>query len=86
MDCLICASLTRAYAAGLRDYIDARSSAFYLVSKKLAARMNVDMERARYELEEHRLRCVSPATVIAPSPEMGVPSSSRGLAAWAGAA
>lgn len=81
MDCLICASLTRAYAVGLRDYIDARSSAFYLVSKRLAARNNVDMERARYELEEHRLRCASAATVIAPSPEKDVLSSSRGLAA-----
>jgi hypothetical protein len=82
MDCLICANLTRAYAVGLRDYIDARSSAFYLVSKRLADRKNVDMERARYELEEHRrLRCVSAATVIAFSPEKDVPSSSRGLAA-----
>lgn len=81
MDCLICASLTRAYAVGVRDYIDARSSAGYLVSKRLAARKNVDMERAKYELEEHRLRCVSGATVIAPSPERDVPSSSRRLAA-----
>jgi len=54
---------------GLADYIKARSSASYLVSKRLAARKNVDMERAKYDLEEHRLRCVSATLVIEPSPE-----------------
>jgi hypothetical protein len=81
MDCAICASLTRAYAAGLSDYIDARSSAGYVVSRRLAARMNVDMERARYELEEHRLICVSAVTVMSPFPERDVSISSRRLAA-----
>src|ERR1039457_2806162 len=59
MDCPICRDLKRAYEAGLSEYIEARSSAYFQLSKRLAAQKNVEMERARYELEEHQLRCVS---------------------------
>ena len=59
MDCPICRDLERAYEAGLSEYIEARSSACFRVCTKLAAQKNVEMERARYELEEHRLLCVS---------------------------
>ena len=55
MDCPICRDLERAYKADLSDYGVARSSACYRVSTELAAQKNVDLERARYELEEHRL-------------------------------
>jgi hypothetical protein len=58
MDCLICANLERAYEARLSEYVEARTSVCYRVSTKLAAKRNVDMERARYELEEHRSACV----------------------------
>jgi len=70
MDCLICKDLTSAFEAGLSEYIEARSSACYLVSKRFAAKKNVDMERARYELEEHRLLCVSAVRVLAFLPEL----------------
>ena len=58
MDCLICANLERAYEARLSEYVETRTSVCYRVSTRLAAKRNVDMERARYELEEHRAACV----------------------------
>jgi len=65
MDCLVCKNLKRAYEVGLSEYIEARSSASYGVSTDLAAFKNVEMERAKDELEEHRLVCVSVVRVIA---------------------
>jgi hypothetical protein len=59
MDCPICRDLERAFAATQGEYVEARLSACYRVCRKFAARMNVDMERAKYELEEHRCVCVS---------------------------
>jgi hypothetical protein len=64
MECSICANLERAYVTSLSEYMEARSSVGYRVSTKLAAQKNVEMERARYELEEHRSVCVS--SVMAP--------------------
>jgi hypothetical protein len=64
MDCSICVNLERAYVTSLSEYIEARSSVGYRVSTKLAAQKNVEMERARYELEEHRALCTS--RVVAP--------------------
>jgi hypothetical protein len=55
--CPICGVLQRDYENKLGEYIAARSSAVYGLSKKLAAQKNVEMERARYELEEHRIVC-----------------------------
>ena len=80
MDCSICTDLARAFEAGLSEYIAARSSACYQVSKRAAAEKNVDMERAKYELEEHWLVCVS-VKVPALLPEPGVITSLRQLAA-----
>jgi len=59
MGCSICGNLEQAYEAVLSEYIEARSSVRYRVSTLLAAQKNVDMERARYELEEHRHVCAS---------------------------
>jgi hypothetical protein len=59
MSCSVCGSLEQAYEAVLSEYIEARSSVRYRVSTVLAAQKNVDMERARYELEEHRRACAS---------------------------
>ena len=81
MDCSICLDLAGAFEAGLSEYIEARSSACYQVSKGPSAKKNVDMERARYELEEHRLVCVSAASVLALLPEPDVTTSLRQLAA-----
>ncbi len=67
MGCSICQNLEQAYQAVLGEYIEARSSVRYRISTELAAQKNVDMERARYELEEHRRVCayaVVPALLV----------------------
>ena len=81
MSCVICGNLELAYVTQLNEYIEARSSASYRVSTRLAARKKVDMERARYELEEHQSVCVSahPAPVLLPEREL--PASLQPLAA-----
>ena len=74
MECSICSDLARAFKAGCNEYIEARCSACYQVSKKFAARKKVDMERARYELEEHQRECVSTARVITLLPQGRMPA------------
>jgi len=59
MTCPICQSLERAFDAALSAYFEARSSASFSVCPKVAAHKNVEMQRTKYELEEHRLECVS---------------------------
>ena len=59
MDCLECKNLEEAFESRLSKYIEARSAAYYRVSTELAAKKNVDMERAKSDLEEHQLVCVS---------------------------
>ena len=64
MDCSICQDLERAFDSRRSKYIEARSAAYYRVSTELAAKKNVDdMERAKSDLEEHQLVCVSAAKV-----------------------
>ena len=64
MDCLRCKNLERAFEFRLGKYIAARSTLYYRrVSTELAACKKVDMERARNDLEEHRLICASAAVV-----------------------
>ena len=62
MDCLICKELERTLDARSSEYIGARCAAYYAVSTELAAYKNVEMERARSNLEEHQLVCVSTAS------------------------
>ena len=81
MGCPICRNLEQAFEVGLSEYIEARSSAGYQLSKRLAARKNVDMERARYELEEHRLVCVAVVRALVLLPERDVSSGLSQLAA-----
>jgi hypothetical protein len=69
MQCLICRDLKRVYDAGLSKYIEARSSAIYSFSTKFAAYRNVEMERAKSSLEEHRRVCGCADRVIVFSPE-----------------
>ncbi len=68
MGCSICERLEKAYEGVLSEYVEARSSVRYRVSTVLAAQKNVDMERARYELEEHQRECagsvVPPALIV----------------------
>ena len=59
MDCLICKDLERALESRPSAYIEARAAAYYRVSTELAAKKNVDMERAKSDLEEHQLVCVA---------------------------
>ncbi|MBZ5688540.1 MAG: hypothetical protein LAP86_26280 [Acidobacteriia bacterium] len=61
MTCLICKDLERTLDYRRSKYFEARSAAYYQVSTELAAQKNVDMERAKSDLEEHRLVCVSAA-------------------------
>jgi hypothetical protein len=63
MHCLKCKNLEEAFESRLSKYIEARSAPYYRVSTELAATKNVDMERARNDLEEHQLICVSAAEV-----------------------
>lgn len=57
MDCLKCRNLSGALELRRNEYEEARSSAYYRVSTELAAKKNVEMERTRYDLEEHRELC-----------------------------
>ena len=58
MGCLKCRNLEQTLEFRLRKYREARSSPFYQVSTELAAEKKVDMERARYDMEEHQLTCI----------------------------
>ncbi len=64
MDCSECKSLEETLEASLSNYKEARSAAYYRVSTALAAKKNVDMERARNDLEEHQLVCAAKARRI----------------------
>jgi hypothetical protein len=57
MNCLQCNDLMRVFELRLTGYVKARAAPFYRVSTELAARKQVDMMRARTDLEEHRLAC-----------------------------
>ena len=61
MHCLICKELERVFESRHSEYIEARSAPYYRVSTERAAYKNVDKERAKSDLEEHRLVCVSVA-------------------------
>ncbi|MGA2350386.1 MAG: hypothetical protein ABSF70_08145 [Terracidiphilus sp.] len=81
MICSICVNLERTYLDRQRDYVEARSSVSYRVSTRLAAQKNVEMERARYELEEHQSVCVSALRGPVLLPERELPASMTPVAA-----
>lgn len=81
MNCPICRDLQRAYETALSDYIEARSSGSFYVCSKVAARKHVDMERTKYEREEHSLVCVFARTTVAPLPVRGMSTNSKQLVA-----
>lgn len=62
MYCRLCENLERALATTQSEYIEASSLAYHMVSKKFAAYKNVEMERARAELQEHRMVCLAAMT------------------------
>jgi len=57
MNCLQCADLCRALESAQIKYVAARSAEFYRVSTEIAAKKQVDMERARIDLQEHQATC-----------------------------
>ena len=59
MSCLVCTELMRVLKSADEEYGTARAAPFYLVSTEIAARMQVDMERARIALSEHISSCPS---------------------------
>jgi hypothetical protein len=59
MDCSVCKDLDRDFESKLADYREARSAAFYRVSSEIAAKREVDMERAKTAQQEHQLVCSS---------------------------
>jgi hypothetical protein len=81
MACLICRDLERTFDFRRSKYFEARSAAYYRVSTELAAQKNVDMERAKSDLEDHQSACVSAASARQPlsmCPEAGLDSGQRG--------
>jgi len=78
VDCLVCKDLERAFQSRRSHYIEARSAAYYRVSTELAAYKNVDMERAKSDLEEHQFVCVS----VASGPRASRLDSTLRAAAW----
>jgi hypothetical protein len=67
MTCQLCRNLEAAFAARRNEYLEAASEACYVVTKRFAAYLNVEMERARIELQDHRSICrfiVSDATAL----------------------
>lgn len=68
MHCLLCESLELAFEASRSEYIEATSLANYRISKRFAAYKNVEMERARTELEEHHSVCVLAGAASKPTP------------------
>jgi len=59
MSCLRCQELERALDVRRSEYSEALASPYFRVSRKFAAYLSVELERAKNELEEHRLACVS---------------------------
>lgn len=77
MGCLECKNLEDAFESRLSQYIDARSATYYRVTSELAAKKNVDMERAKSALEEHQLVCASGAEVRQSTPKTSHVSTLR---------
>jgi hypothetical protein len=63
MHCLLCENLERAFEARQKEYFESATLACYRVSRKFAAYKNVEMERARIELQEHQAVCVVAANL-----------------------
>jgi hypothetical protein len=66
MRCLICSNLEQAFEARRTEYIEASSLVSRSFSSKFAAYMNVEMERALNELQDHQSVCLSNANKLQP--------------------
>jgi len=56
-NCLECENLNRVYGSKLAKYHAARCAVLYRINTEFAARQQVDMERAKNDMEEHLLTC-----------------------------
>jgi len=72
MGCPICRDLERAIELRHAEYVEARFASYYRFCTKLAARRMVELERAKNEMEEHRLVCVFAVRESAPLPEQAL--------------
>ena len=52
-----CENLNRIYGSKLAKYHAARSAVLYRINTEFAAKQQVDMERAKNDMEEHLLAC-----------------------------
>lgn len=57
MTCSLCRNLNQALEHRLSDFNGALSSAVPRMSDQMVAKRNVELQRARYELEEHQRDC-----------------------------
>ena len=57
MNCSECRDLYRVFERRNKEYMDARSAAFFQVSARIAARKHVSLQRALSDLQEHRAEC-----------------------------
>jgi hypothetical protein len=55
--CPECENLNRLFESKRTEYLVARSAVLYRISTEFAARQQVDMERAKNDMAEHRSRC-----------------------------
>ena len=81
MNCSICNDLERTLESRRNQYIAARSAAYYRVTTELAAYKNVDMERAKSDLEEHQLVCIFAAKARQSGPGYAESKSLSGVCA-----
>lgn len=65
MGCPVCKRLERTFEGWNTECIRARSSLYCTISSRFAAYDNVEMERARSELDVHRSVCVFVVTEAA---------------------
>ena len=56
-NCPECESLNQVFESKLTAYLAARSAVLYQISTEFAARQQVDMERAKNDMEEHLSIC-----------------------------
>jgi hypothetical protein len=61
MRCLLCLNLESAFESRWAEYTEANSLVCYGLSNQFAAYLHVEMERAKIELEEHKLVCLAAA-------------------------
>ncbi|HVZ61762.1 MAG TPA: hypothetical protein VG892_13330 [Terriglobales bacterium] len=64
MPCTQCKALDQAFELARDKYATARYGAFYRVSPHIAARRQVDMERAKSDRDEHRVVCRTMAITL----------------------